>query len=175
MRQVIIVGSGPAGYTAAIYAARANLQPLLIASSVEFGGELMKTTDVENFPGFPEGIMGPDLMMKMQEQAERFGTEILYDDVTKLELDGDVKRVTVGGGDVFEARTVALDAQHHLLVPAELRGRFAHDLHAPALALGIAGAQARQIAREQGGLVAAGARADFHEGIARIVRVARQQ
>jgi thioredoxin reductase (NADPH) len=106
MRQVIIVGSGPGGYTAAIYAARANLQPLLIASSVEFGGELMKTTDVENFPGFPEGIMGPDLMMKMQEQAERFGTEVLYDDVTKLELEGDVKRVTVGGGDVFEARTV---------------------------------------------------------------------
>jgi thioredoxin reductase (NADPH) len=106
MREVIIVGSGPAGYTAAIYAARANLAPLMIASSVEFGGELMKTTDVENFPGFPEGILGPDLMMKMQEQAERFGTEIVYDDVTKLELDGDVKRVTVGDGTVHEARTV---------------------------------------------------------------------
>jgi thioredoxin reductase (NADPH) len=106
MRQVIIVGSGPAGYTAAIYAARANLQPLLIASSVEFGGELMKTTEVENFPGFPEGIMGPDLMMKMQEQAERFGTEIVYDDVTKLELEGDVKRVTLGSGEVHEALTV---------------------------------------------------------------------
>ncbi|MEO8094540.1 MAG: FAD-dependent oxidoreductase, partial [Pseudolysinimonas sp.] len=106
MREVIIVGSGPAGYTAAIYAARANLHPLLIASSVEFGGELMKTTDVENFPGFPEGIMGPDLMMKMQEQAERFGTEILYDDVAKLELGGDVKRVTLGNGDVHEALAV---------------------------------------------------------------------
>jgi thioredoxin reductase (NADPH) len=106
MRQVIIVGSGPAGYTAAIYAARANLHPLLIASSVEFGGELMKTTEVENFPGFPEGVMGPDLMMKMQEQAERFGTEIVYDDVTKLELDGDVKRVTLGDGSVHEALTV---------------------------------------------------------------------
>src|SRR6185369_3424267 len=106
MRQVIIVGSGPAGYTAAIYAARANLSPLLIASSVDFGGELMKTTDVENYPGFPEGILGPDLMMRMQEQAERFGTEILYDDVTKLELDGDVKRVTVGDGSVHEALTV---------------------------------------------------------------------
>ena len=106
MRDVIIVGSGPAGYTAAIYAARANLKPLLIASSVEFGGELMKTTEVENFPGFPEGIMGPDLMAKMQEQAERFGTEILYDDVTALELEGPVKRVTVGDGDVFEARAL---------------------------------------------------------------------
>ena len=106
MRQVIIVGSGPAGYTAAIYAARANLAPLLIASSVEFGGELMKTTEVENFPGFPEGIMGPDLMVRMQEQAERFGTEIVYDDVVSLELDGDVKRVTLGNGDVHEALTL---------------------------------------------------------------------
>ena len=75
MRDVIIIGSGPAGYTAGIYAARAGLKPLLIASSVEAGGELMKTTDVENFPGFPDGLMGPDLMMKFQAQAERFGTE----------------------------------------------------------------------------------------------------
>jgi thioredoxin reductase (NADPH) len=103
MRHVIIVGSGPAAYTAAIYAARANLAPLLIASSVEFGGELMKTTEVENFPGFPEGIMGPDLMVRMQQQAERFGTEIVYDDVVSLELTGDVKRVTLGNGDVHEA------------------------------------------------------------------------
>jgi thioredoxin reductase (NADPH) len=106
MRQVIIVGSGPAGYAAAIYAARARLRPLLIASSVDVGGELMKTTDVENFPGFPEGIMGPDLMVKMQEQAERFGTEIIHDDVTKLELGGDIKRVTLGDGSVREALTV---------------------------------------------------------------------
>jgi thioredoxin reductase (NADPH) len=106
MRHVIIVGSGPAGYTAAIYAARANLYPLVIASSVEFGGELMKTTEVENFPGFPDGIMGPDLMVKMQEQAEKFGAEIVYDDVVKLELDGAVKRVTLGNGDVHEALTV---------------------------------------------------------------------
>src|SRR5215218_6739622 len=100
VRQILIIGSGPAGYTAAIYAARANLAPLVIASSVEFGGELMKTTEVENFPGFPEGIMGPDLMMRMQAQAERFGAEIVYDDVTSLELTGPVKRVTLGNGDV---------------------------------------------------------------------------
>ena len=106
MRQTIIVGSGPAGYAAAIYAARARLQPLLIASSVDAGGELMKTTDVENFPGFPEAIMGPDLMLKMREQAERFGTEIVHDDVTKLELGDDIKRATLGGGDVHEALTV---------------------------------------------------------------------
>ena len=106
MRQVIIIGSGPAGYTAAIYVARANLSPLVIDSSVEAGGELMNTTDVENFPGFPEGIMGPDLMQRMREQAERFGAEVLLDDVTSLELSGDVKRVTVGSGETFEALTV---------------------------------------------------------------------
>ncbi|WP_353808136.1 thioredoxin-disulfide reductase [Agromyces sp. SYSU T00194] len=106
MRDVIIIGSGPAGFTAAIYAARAELRPMLVASSVEVGGELMNTTEVENFPGFPEGIMGPELMGRMQAQAERFGTEVVYDDVVKLELDGDVKRVTLGGGEVHEARTV---------------------------------------------------------------------
>ncbi|WP_213815273.1 thioredoxin-disulfide reductase [Glaciihabitans sp. dw_435] len=106
MRQVIIIGSGPAGYTAAIYAARANLKPLLIASSVEAGGELMKTTEVENYPGFAEGIQGPDLMMKMQEQAEKFGTEIILDDVVSLDLTGDIKTVTLGNGDVHEALTV---------------------------------------------------------------------
>jgi thioredoxin reductase (NADPH) len=106
VRQVIIIGSGPAGYTAAIYAARANLAPLLIASSVEAGGELMKTTEVENYPGFPEGIQGPDLMIKMQEQAERFGTEVVLDDVVSLDLSGDVKTVTLGNGDVHEALTV---------------------------------------------------------------------
>jgi thioredoxin reductase (NADPH) len=106
LRQTIIIGSGPAGYTAGIYAARANLRPLLIASSVEAGGELMNTTEVENYPGFPEGIQGPDLMMNFQAQAERFGTEIVLDDVVDLELDGDVKRVTLGNGDVHEALSV---------------------------------------------------------------------
>jgi thioredoxin reductase (NADPH) len=106
MRQVIIIGSGPAGYTAAIYAARASLHPLLIASSVEAGGELMKTTEVENYPGFAEGIQGPELMAQMLAQAEKFGTEVVYDDVVKLELEGEVKRVHLGNGDVHEALTV---------------------------------------------------------------------
>ncbi len=106
MREIIIIGSGPAGYTAAIYAARANLKPLVVASSVEFGGELMKTTEVENYPGFPEGIMGPDLMMKMQQQAERFGAEIVYDDVVSLDLSGVVKSVTLGGGETHEALAI---------------------------------------------------------------------
>lgn len=108
MREVIIVGSGPAGYTAAIYTARAGLKPLMIASSVEPGGELMKTTEVENFPGFPNGLMGPDLMYAMQEQAERFGTEVLMDDVVEVELDGDVKKVKTGNGETFEARAIIM-------------------------------------------------------------------
>ncbi|WP_249521420.1 thioredoxin-disulfide reductase [Microbacterium sp. ER1] len=106
MRQVIIIGSGPAGFTAAIYAARANLEPLLIASSVEVGGELMNTTEVENYPGFPEGIQGPELMAKFQEQAEKFGTEVLYDDVTELDVAGPVKKVTLGSGVTHEAKTI---------------------------------------------------------------------
>jgi thioredoxin reductase (NADPH) len=106
VRQVIIIGSGPAGYTAAIYAARANLSPLVVASSVEAGGELMNTTEVENFPGFPEGIMGPDLMAKMQEQAEKFGAEVLYDDVVSLDVDGAVKKITLGSGATHEADSV---------------------------------------------------------------------
>lgn len=106
MRQVIIIGSGPAGYTAAIYAARANLAPLVIASSVEAGGELMNTTEVENFPGFPEGIMGPELMAKMQEQAERFGAEVLYDDVVELDIAGDIKKITLGSGATHEAESL---------------------------------------------------------------------
>jgi thioredoxin reductase (NADPH) len=108
MREVIIIGSGPAGYTAGIYAARAGLNPLLIASSVEAGGELMKTTDVENFPGFPDGLMGPDLMMKFQAQAERFGTEVLLQDVVEVDLKASPKIVKLGNGEVFEAKTVIL-------------------------------------------------------------------
>ncbi|MEY4327753.1 MAG: thioredoxin-disulfide reductase [Actinomycetota bacterium] len=108
MRDVIIIGSGPAGYTAAIYAARAQLNPLVIASSVEPGGELMKTTEVENFPGFPEGLMGPDLMANFQAQAERFGAEILFDDVVEVDLKGDVKIVKTGMGETYEAKTVII-------------------------------------------------------------------
>ncbi|MCU1437421.1 MAG: thioredoxin reductase [Naasia sp.] len=124
MRQMIIIGSGPAGYTAAVYAARAELQPLLIASSVEAGGELMNTTDVENFPGFPDGIMGPDLMEKMRAQAERFGTEVVYDDVTSVDLTGEVKRVTLGSGTVHEALSVIVatgSAYRKLGLPEEDR------------------------------------------------------
>jgi len=122
MREVIIIGSGPAGYTAAIYAARAQLNPLLIASSVEPGGELMKTTEVENFPGFPEGLMGPDLMANFQAQAERFGTEILFDDVVEVDLKGDVKIVKTGGGETFEAKAVIIStgaAYRELGLPKE--------------------------------------------------------
>src|SRR5690554_98122 len=122
MHQIIIIGSGPAGYTAGIYAARANLEPLLIASSVENGGELMNTTDVENFPGFPEGIQGPELMALMQKQAERFGTEVVLDDATELDLTGDVKKVTLGSGKVEEARSIIFatgSAYRKLGVPGE--------------------------------------------------------
>ena len=124
MRDVVIIGSGPAGYTAAIYAARANLNPLVVASSVEFGGDLMNTTDVDNFPGFPEGIMGPELMTHMQKQAERFGAEILYDDVASIELAGPVKKISLGGGDTVEASAVIVatgSAYRKLGIPDEDR------------------------------------------------------
>lgn len=108
MREVIIIGSGPAGFTAGIYTARAGLNPLLIASSVEIGGELMKTTEVENFPGFPEGLQGPELMAHFQAQAERFGTEVMYEDVVEVDLKGDIKIVKTGNGETHEAKTVIL-------------------------------------------------------------------
>lgn len=122
MHEIIIIGSGPAGFTAGIYAARAGLKPLLFASSVALGGELMNTTEVENFPGFPEGIQGPELMQHMQDQAEKFGTEVVYDDVTSVELEGDVKRVTSSDGKVHEAKTVIFatgSAYRKLGVPGE--------------------------------------------------------
>jgi thioredoxin reductase (NADPH) len=124
MRQMIIIGSGPAGYTAAIYAARAELKPLLIASAVEAGGELMNTTEVENFPGFPEGIMGPDLMERMREQAERFGTEVIYDDVASVDFSGTVKKVTLASGETHEALSVIVStgsAYRKLGLPEEDR------------------------------------------------------
>ncbi|MQA78267.1 MAG: thioredoxin-disulfide reductase [Streptosporangiales bacterium] len=107
IRQVIIIGSGPAGYTAALYASRAQLQPLVLEGSVTSGGALMNTTDVENFPGFPDGIMGPDLMDHLRKQAERFGAELIADDVTAVDLAGDVKTVHVGNTE-YQARTVIL-------------------------------------------------------------------
>jgi thioredoxin reductase (NADPH) len=123
-RDVIIVGSGPAGYTAAVYAARAGLAPLVIAGSVTAGGALMNTTEVENFPGFPDGIQGPELMEAMQKQAEKFGAEVLWDDVTEMELAGEVKTLRTGGGDVFTAHAVILatgSAYRELGLPDEKR------------------------------------------------------
>ena len=108
VRELVIIGSGPAGYTAAIYAARANLEPLVLTGSVDAGGALMTTTEVENFPGFPDGIMGPDLMMNMSAQAARFGAEIVADDVVAVDLTGDIKTVTDGTGREYRARTVIL-------------------------------------------------------------------
>ncbi len=106
VRDVIIVGSGPAGYTAGVYTARANLRPLVV-EGVQYGGALMNTTEVENFPGFPDGIVGPDLMASMRKQAERFGAEFLTDNATGLDLTGEVKTVT-GGGTSYRARAVIL-------------------------------------------------------------------
>ena len=107
VRNVIIIGSGPAGYTAALYAARADLQPLLFEGSVTAGGALMNTTDVENFPGFPDGVMGPDLMDLMRKQAERFGAELVADDVLAVDLEAQPKVVKTDTG-TYLARTVII-------------------------------------------------------------------
>jgi thioredoxin reductase (NADPH) len=108
IREVVIVGSGPAGYTAAIYASRAQLSPLLYEGSVTAGGALMNTTEVENFPGFRKGIMGPELMEEMRNQALRFDTEIVTDDIVSMDLRGEIKSVTDGSGKVTQARSVIL-------------------------------------------------------------------
>jgi thioredoxin reductase (NADPH) len=108
IRDLVIVGSGPAGYTAAIYAARAQLNPLLYEGSVTAGGALMTTTEVENFPGFVDGVMGPELMESMRKQAARFGTELITDDVVEMDLTGEIKTVKDGSGNVVQARAVIL-------------------------------------------------------------------
>lgn len=123
VHDVVIVGSGPAGYTAAIYAARAGLNPVVVAGAVTAGGALMTTTEVDNFPGFPEGVMGPTLMENMREQAERFGADIRYEDAAELDLAGDVKRITIDE-ETLEARAVilAMGSQYrHLGVDGEER------------------------------------------------------
>lgn len=120
-QEIIIIGSGPAGYTAAIYAARAGLNPLVLAGAIDAGGALMTTTEVENFPGFPKGVLGPDLMDSMREQAERFGAQIIFDDVTEVALEGDVKTVCTFDSR-FEAKAVVVatgSAYRKLNVPGE--------------------------------------------------------
>ena len=108
IHELVIVGSGPAGYTAAVYAARAQLDPVLYEGSVTAGGALMNTTEVENFPGFEHGIMGPDLMDQMRKQALRFGTQLVTDDITEMQLNGDVKVLVDGSGNTIKARAVIL-------------------------------------------------------------------
>lgn len=108
IHDVVIVGSGPAGYTAGVYAARAQLAPVLYEGSVTAGGALMNTTEVENFPGFEHGIMGPDLMDQMRKQASRFGAQLVTDDITEMKLDGEIKTLVDGSGNTLKARAVIL-------------------------------------------------------------------
>ncbi|MCQ9368690.1 thioredoxin-disulfide reductase [Brevibacterium sp. 50QC2O2] len=123
-KKLVIVGSGPAGYTAAVYAARAGLQPLIIAGSVTAGGELMNTTEVENYPGFPEGVQGPDLMENMRQQAEKFGAEVVYDDVATIDFEPGAHRLTTELGAEYTARALILatgSAYRELGLPDEKR------------------------------------------------------
>lgn len=123
VRDVIVIGSGPAGYTAALYAARARLSPLVLEGSVTSGGALMNTTDVENFPGFPDGVLGPDLMDQLRKQAERFGAELLAEDVTEVDLAA-APKVVRAGEDTYLARTVIIatgSGYRELGVPGEKR------------------------------------------------------
>jgi thioredoxin reductase (NADPH) len=108
IHELVIVGSGPAGYTAAIYAARAQLEPVMYEGSVTAGGALMNTTEVENFPGFTDGIMGPDLMDSMRKQAARFGTKLITDDIVEMDLAGPVKTLKDGSGNTLQAKSVIL-------------------------------------------------------------------
>lgn len=120
--QLVIIGSGPAGYTAAVYAARANLSPVVIAGSVTAGGELMNTTDVENYPGFPAGVQGPELMESMREQAEKFGAEVIYDDVSSLKLNPGAHEIETALGARYTAKAVILatgSAYRELNLPNE--------------------------------------------------------
>ena len=108
VHELVIVGSGPAGYTAGVYAARAQLSPVLYEGSVTAGGALMNTTEVENFPGFKDGIMGPDLMDQMRKQASRFGAQLVTDDITEMKLDSDIKLLKDGSGNTIKSRAVIL-------------------------------------------------------------------
>lgn len=121
IHDVVIVGSGPAGYTAAIYTARAGFKPVVVAGALAAGGALMNTTEVENFPGFPEGVLGPDLMDNMRQQAEKFGADVRYEDAYTLELEGDIKKITLED-ETLLARSVILatgSEYRHMNVPGE--------------------------------------------------------